>query len=218
MQRWTSFTLRAGFIIGFLIVLPLMAMPSVAGFLDRLLYGPPESSVSPVTKTDADFAPRKQPEKSKADASPAVYEAPLPEELNTSGNAGNFQPPPPPLQRAPDFLSRTDRPAPIHDSNDQAEVGPLDQATAQKIDSVRSRLEELGAEYVRLEMSEDGRTFHCLCDMQLGGETKETQPFEATRHDPVAAAEAVLANVEAWRKAERSPARAPKSGPEARPR
>lgn len=216
MQRWTSFTLRAGFIIGFLIVLPVMAMPSVAGFLDRLLYGQPENSVSPMTKTDADFAPRRQPEKSKPDASPAVYEVPLSEE--TSGIAGNFQPPPPPLQRAPDFLSRTQRPASIHDSADQSEVGPLDQATAQKIDAVRSRLEELGAEYVRLEMSEDGRTFHCLCDMQLGGEARETQPFEATRNDPVAAAEAVLANVQAWRNAERSPARVPKSGPAGRPR
>ena len=69
-----------------------------------------------------------------------------------------------------------------------------------KIDAVRSRLEELGAEYVRLEMSEDGRTFHCLCDMLLENSAGKTQPFEATRNDPVAAAEAVLENVEAWRK------------------
>ena len=102
MQRWTSFTLRAAFIVGFLIVLPVMAMPSVAGFLDRLLYGQPESSVPPVTKTDAELVPRKQPEKSKADASPAIYEVPLSEEPAPGGIAGNLQPPPPPLQRAPE--------------------------------------------------------------------------------------------------------------------
>ncbi|MBC7856269.1 MAG: hypothetical protein IAF94_22795 [Pirellulaceae bacterium] len=205
MQRWTSFTLRAGFIIGFLIVLPVMAMPSVASFLDRLLYGQPESSVPLVIKADAEFAPRKQPEQSRADASPAAYEVPLPEEPSASGIAGNFQPPPPSLQRAPDFLPRDEKLTPGNDSVDPVDVGPLDPATAQKIDAVRGRLEELGAEYVRLEMSEDGRTFHCLCDMLLGGGTKETQPFEATRNDPLAAAKAVLANVEAWRKAESTP-------------
>ena len=205
MQRWTSFTLRAGFIIGFLIVLPVMAMPSVAGFLDRLLYGQPESSVPPVVKADTEFAPRKQPAQSRTDASPAAYEVPLPDEPATSGIAGNFQPPPPSLQRAPDFLPRTKKPASNEDAVDPADLGPLDQATARKIDAVRGRLEKLGAEYVRLELSEDGRTFHCLCDMLLGGETRETQPFEATRNDPVAAAEAVLANVEAWRRAESTP-------------
>ena len=213
MQRWTSFTLRAVFIIGFLIVLPVMAMPSVASYLDRLLYGNGESSVSPVPEPEGSPV---RPVKSQPGASRATLEVPLSDEPAPSAIAERFHSaPPPPLQRAPDFLRRGGKGGLQEPTTD---VGPLDQATAQKIDAVRSRLEELGAEYVRLEMSEDGRTFHCLCDMLLGGNSKETQPFEASRNDPVAAAEAVLANVEAWRNAETSPARASKSGPASRPR
>ena len=140
------------------------------------------------------------------------------DEPDPSGLAGRIHSaPPPPLQRVPDFLPRAEQPGQNEPSAEPADVGPLDQATAKKIDVVRSRLEKLGADYVRLEMSEDGRTYHCLCDMLLENSGK-TQPFEATRNDPVAAAEAVLANVEAWRTAERTPAGASKGRPAVRPR
>ncbi|MCE9529454.1 MAG: hypothetical protein K8R36_25675 [Planctomycetales bacterium] len=222
MQRWTTYTLRAVFIIGFLIVLPVMAMPSVAKLLDGLLYGEPEKSV-PTTGAEPAPAPSKSV---VAEASQATHEVPLsadgtalPDELGSHGLAERFPvAPPPPLQRAPDFLPRGEGPAAGESATPAADVGPLDQATANQIDAVRGRLEELGAEYVRLEMSEDGRTFHCLCDMLLGGEGNKTQPFEATRNDPVAAVRAVLTNVEAWRNAERTPARGTKSGPQSRTR
>jgi hypothetical protein len=215
MQRWTTFTLRAAFIIGFLIVLPVMAMPSVAGFLDRLLYGHSESSLPPAREPDSPPMPRV---KTPADALQAAHEVPI-DEPDPSGIAARIRSaPPPPLQRAPDFLPRDEKSAPNDPSAEPADVGPLDQATAKKIDVVRSRLEVLGAEYVRLEMSEDGRTYNCLCDMLLENSDGKTQPFEATRTDPVAAAEAVLANVEAWRNAETAPAQASKGGPASRPR
>ena len=222
MQRWTSYTLRAVFIIGFLIVLPVMAMPSVAKLLDGLLYGEPEKS-GPTTGAEPAPAPNKL---SVAEASQATHEVPLypegttlPEESGSHSLGERFHvAPPPPLRRAPDFLPRDERPAAGEYATPAADVGPLDQATANQIDTVRGRLEELGAEYVRLEISEDRRTFHCLCDMLLGGEGNKTQPFEATRDDPVAAVQAVLTNVEAWRNAERTPARGTKSGPPPRTR
>lgn len=98
------------------------------------------------------------------------------------------------------------------------EVGPLDQATAARIDAIRGRLEEHGAEYVRLEMSADGREFHCLCHMLVGNDPSNIQPFEAVRKDPVDAVQAVLTSVESWRTAESAPVRSPKGGPETRPR
>ncbi len=199
MPRWTAFTFRAVFIVGFLIVLPVMAMPSVAGYLDRLLYGNAESSVPPMTEPVSTPAPKVQPQ---ADVSRATLELPLSDESAPFGNSERFQSPPPPqLQRAPAFLSHAKSIDAIQLTPD---VSPLDEATARKIDAVRSRLEELGAEYVRLEMSENGSTFHCHCEMLLEDDTGQTQPFEAIRSDPVAAAEAMLANVEAWRNADRS--------------
>ena len=215
MQRWTTFTLRAAFIIGFLIVLPVMAMPSVASFLDRLLYGNAESSLPPAKEPGSVREPRV---KTPADASQAAHEVPIVDEPDPSGIAARIHAAPPPLQRVPDFLPRDEKLGPSGPSAEPADVGPLDQATAKKIDAVRGRLEELGADYVRLEMSEDGRSFHCLCDMLLENSGGKTQPFEATRDDPVAAAEAVLANVEAWRNVERAPARTSKGGPASRPR
>ncbi|MFN0018989.1 MAG: hypothetical protein ACKVP0_12065 [Pirellulaceae bacterium] len=222
MQRWTSYTLRAVFIIGFLIVLPVMAMPSVATLLDGLLYGEPEKSGP---KTEVEPAPSLN-KSAVAEASQATHEVPLPseggalpEEPGSHSLTERFpSAPPPPLQHAPDFLPRGEGSAAGESATPAADVGPLDQATANQIDAVRGQLEELGAEYVRLEMSEDGRTFHCLCDMLLGGDGNKTQPFEATRNDPVAAVQAVLTNVEAWRNAERTPARGTKSGPPPRTR
>src|SRR5436190_6135291 len=76
MQRWTSYTLRAVFIIGFLIVLPVMAMPSVAKLLDGLLYGEPEKS-GPTTGAEPAPAPNTS---SVAEASQATHEVPLPSE------------------------------------------------------------------------------------------------------------------------------------------
>jgi len=214
--------LRAVFIIGFLIVLPVMAMPSVATLLDGLLYGQPEKS-GPTTGVEP--APMLN-KLTVAEASQATHEVPLPSEgSDLPAEPGSHSlaerfpaAPPPPLQQSPDFLPRGERPAAVESTTPAADVGPLDQATANRIDAVRGRLEELGAEYVRLEMSEDGRTFHCLCDMLLGDEGNMTQPFEATRTDPVAAVQAVLTNVEAWRNAERAPVRGTKSGPPPRTR
>jgi hypothetical protein len=216
MQRWTTFTLRAAFIVGFLIVLPVMAMPTVASFLDRLLYGNSESSLPPARQSDSEPVPRA---KTPPDASQATHEVPIVDEPDPSGIATRIHAaPPPPLQRVPDFLPRAETPGQNGPAAKSADVSPLDLATAAKIDAVRGRLEELGAQYVRLEMSEDGRTFHCLCDMLLENGGGKTQPFEATRSDPVAAAQAVLANVEAWRIAERTPVRTSIGGPASSPR
>lgn len=220
MQRWTSYTLRAVFIIGFLIVLPVMALPSVATFVDGLLYGQPKSSVPA-----GESKPAAEPTRTTVlEATQATHLTPLAssssvlEESGPLSIAERFPSKPPHMPPAPEFLLRDEEPGANEHAGPAAEVGPLDEATALQIDAVRGRLEELGAEYVRLEMSEDGRTFHCLCDMLLAGEGSKTQPFEATRSDPVAAVQAVLTNVEAWRSAERAPARVLQTGPPTRTR
>jgi hypothetical protein len=209
MRRWTSFTLRALFIVGFLIVLPVMAMPQVAAVLDQLLYGETESSV-PRVGAEKDGAVPLPQSTARRDESTASHVAPLDEDVSRASLERLSSSPPPPLRREPDFLSPpAAKETHVGESPSPADVGPLDQGTAAKIDGVRRRLEELGAEYVRLEMSEDGREFHCLCQMAVNNNPEQFQPFEATRNDPVAAAQAVLQNVETWRNAERAPGRNP---------
>ena len=223
MRHWTSYALRAGFIVGFLIVLPVMAMPKVAALLDRLLYGEPQSNLPPPSETGKSLIPRRS---EAADDAPVTHELPLQTESPISSKlpvdlnpASPFQAGPPALPSSPDFVRQAGNSEPEpNPAQSGPDVGPLDQATAAKIAVVRGRLEELGAEYVRLEMSADGREFHCLCHMLVSNDPSQIQPFEATRKDPVAAAQAVLSNVQAWRIAERAPLGAPKRGPPARPR
>ena len=222
-MRWTSYALRAGFIVGFLIVLPVMAMPKMASLLDRLLYGESESTLPPASGIGGSVTP---PESKTKDGATAIYESPLQTESPNSSElpvdldrTSPFNAGPPAMSPSPDFVRQAGNAEPAANRDEsEADIGPLDQATATKIDLVRSRLELLGAEYVRLEMSADGREFHCLCHMLLASDPSQIQPFEATRKDPVAAARAVLANVEAWRTAKRTPDRGSKSGPGGNPR
>jgi hypothetical protein len=215
MQRWTTFALRAAFILGFLVVLPVIALPSVARFLDEMLYGTLERTVPIAPDSSSLPAPRTS---GLAQAIPASLEVPVPDDSLPPEGARVPTVPPPEFRSVPDFLPAAEPPVSSLTSQKSAsEVSPLDKATAKKIDAIRRQLEELGAAYVRLEMSEDGLSFHCFCEMQLknGG---RTQSFEATRNDPVAAAEAVLAEVDGWRKGESSAAGGSKRGPELPPR
>jgi hypothetical protein len=76
-----------------------------------------------------------------------------------------------------------------------------DQAIAQ-LQSLRERLEELGADYVVVEVL-DGPRYRFFCRMLVDDRSRFTKPFEATSFDPVAAGRQVLQSVEAWRMAGR---------------
>jgi hypothetical protein len=225
MQRWTSFALRTGFIVGFLIVLPVIAMPKVAALLDQLLYGESKSTLPSVASEKDLSSPHPSPGPGQANAQPAALDVPrvaknarLLESPERSSLGRRLQPPPT-MAPSADFVRQAGNSEPERRPVEPAsDVGPLDEATAARIDVIRGRLEELGAQYVRLEMSADGREFHCLCHMLVGNDPSNLQPFEAMRTDPVDAAQAVLTSVEAWRTAERTPAPSPRSGPETRPR
>jgi hypothetical protein len=76
-----------------------------------------------------------------------------------------------------------------------------DQAIA-RLQQIRQRLEQLGAEYVIVESLEGGRyRFHCR--MLIDERSRFTKPFETSSFDPVAAGEQVLQSVQAWRAAAR---------------
>src|SRR3954471_6503202 len=147
MQRWTSFTLRAVFILGFLVVMPVMALPQVAGLLDRLLYGHSENTVPPLKVEEEHGALSTTRHTATAqEAARAGHEMPLDgegsDQFASPGHAtlaSLAHVNPPPLKPAPDFLPQKQV---VRDVQPSAEVGPLDQATAARIDAVRRRLEE----------------------------------------------------------------------------
>ena len=212
MQRWTTFALRAAFILGFLVVLPVIALPSVARFLDEMLYGTPERTVPFAPDSSSLQAPQTS---GLAHATPASLEVPVPDDSLPPEGARVPTVPPPEFRSVPDFLPAAEPSvARLTPQKSASGLSPLDEATAKKIDAIRTQLEELGAAYVRLEVSEDGLSFHCLCEMLPRNGGGKTQSFEATRNDPIIAAEAVLDSVEAWRKADSSAAGGSKRGPE----
>jgi hypothetical protein len=106
-------------------------------------------------------------------------------------------PSPPLLAPAPPFAPLDPRPAASPTANSQPQV---DDATMARLEQMRKRLEQLGAEHVFVEMLESG-SFRFECRMLVDDRSRFTRPFEATAHDPLAAGEQVLRSVEAWRAA-----------------
>src|SRR5436190_17560866 len=101
MQRWTTFALRAAFILGFLIVLPVIALPSVARVLDELLYGTPQSTIPSAPDSGSSPAPRAS---ELAHATPAALELPLPDDSFPPDAERIPAVPPPEFRSVPDFL------------------------------------------------------------------------------------------------------------------
>jgi hypothetical protein len=82
----------------------------------------------------------------------------------------------------------------------------IDDRVIARLQQVRQRLEELGAEFVIAETVDGGARYRFHCRMLVDGRSRFTRPFEATSFDPVAAADQVLKEVETWRSAANSAA------------
>ena len=65
---------------------------------------------------------------------------------------------------------------------------------------ISRRLQELGADYLRLEtLDAQGGQYRFQCRVSLAGNSAYSRPFEASAADPVEAMERVLKEVESWR-------------------
>lgn len=198
-------SLRAIFLFGFVIAMPVLALPPVARRIDQLLYGPPPTDFgrAPLAALPTEeLSPSKGGQVARAsydEASPAA---------SASEAAGFVQSMSPPL------LAPTPEFAPLTPPN----ATPLAAAPEPKIDErmiarlhqIRQRLEQLGAEYVIVETQDSG-SFRFHCRMLIDERSRFTRPFEASSFDPVAAGEQVLRGVEAWRAAAVGPTAHPGS-------
>lgn len=197
-----TLSLRAIFIIGFVIVMPLLALPAVARRLDNLLYGPPPATTAH-SRLRKELAPVLESTAAEG-ISPASYdEVNVPSATRRDPSAGldGLRTAPPSLNPFPAF----DRLATGGESGGAAsDAAPaLDNATAARLAQIRSELESLGAEYILLETTDGSGTYRFHCQMKVSDEAPYSREFEATAGEPLAAAERVLGEVSAWRTASR---------------
>jgi hypothetical protein len=198
LMRFLS--LRAMFLLGFVVAMPVLALPNVARRIDELLYGAPPTDFGRAPNA----APPTQeliPSQAVGHVSPARFDEPSPAAVGVVPAAFESAASPPPLAPAPQFAP----PSPPAAAAISAAPEPkIDERTIVRLQQIRQRLEQLGAEYVIVE-TQDGGRFRFHCRMLLDQHSRFTRPFEAASFDCLAAGEQVLREVEAWRTAGSNP-------------
>jgi hypothetical protein len=205
------FSLRAIFLVGFIIAMPVLALPTVARRIDEWLYGaaPADFGRPPVPPplTAEPIAPV-----ARLPVAPARFDEPSPAPqsyVQQASATGSYEPAirtplptsapfMPPNQVAPPAASPTEP--------------QIDERTIARLQQIRQRLEELGAEYVLVDTQDSGR-FRFHCRMIVDARLRATRSFEGASFDPVAAGEQVLVEVERWRTAPATIPATPVSGP-----
>lgn len=209
-----SLVLRSVFLLGFVIVMPLLALPSVARRLDALLYGdskrlpeedwdrsPPEAMPATEVAVATFAAPQLPPRPARGGESvpsPAAARQAPPELAETPTFPGAA----PEAIVARGRLASEDRPAAegrLAGAALPRASNVYDHMTARQVDGIRQELESMGAAYVLLELLEGTGQFRFHCQMLVNADRPETEAFEATADDPVAAAYEVLLAVQKWR-------------------
>jgi hypothetical protein len=192
------FSLRAIFLVGFIVAMPVLALPSVARRIDEWLYGaapadfgrppvPPPLTAEPIAPVAA-----------RSPVAPARFDEPSPAPQSyvqqASATSGYDTAAPPPLSASSPFA-----PATVPSTTLPSPAEPqIDERTIARLQQIRQRLEELGAEYVLVDTQDSGR-FRFHCRMIADARTRATRSFEGASFDPVAAGEQVLGDVEKWR-------------------
>jgi hypothetical protein len=191
MMRFLS--LRGLFLLAFVIAMPVLALPPVARWIDELLYGPPPTDFG---RPPQAFGPAPEAALAQAVAPSGYFDAspapPSPDGLDAAAASA------PPLAPPPVFAPLAPPPAQTPAPSPQPVV---DEATIARLQQIRQRLEDLGADYVVVDALEGSAGYRCLCRMLVDPRSRFTRPFEATAGDPLAAGEQVLREVEAWRMA-----------------
>jgi hypothetical protein len=195
-----TLSLRAIFLIGFVIVMPLLALPAVARRLDDWLYGPAPQSVSQSRLRKELAAVVDAP--AAEGISPASFEeisAAATDRRAPRGGLDAEHAPPPRLDPLPAF----DRYVGTAESASSSapDATPLGVAATDRLVQIRGQLEALGAEYILLETTDGSGSYHFRCQMSASDSAPNAREFEAIAADPLVAAERVLAEVSAWRTA-----------------
>lgn len=198
-MRWLS--LRACFLLGFAVGMPVLALPPVAQKIDDLLYGPPPAdfglppAISEETQVPTPPIPHVKRGHSATVAPSMGVESTHLKGVSTDANT-------PQLSPVPQFgaVASGENVSLREPSIPPGLPDPSWEATLARLQIIRHRLEGLGADYVLVESQEEG-AYRCYCQIRIAAHSPYTRPFEALASDPVAAGEAVLRQVEQWRQA-----------------
>jgi hypothetical protein len=167
-------SLRAVALLAFLFVMPLLAIPAVGKWYDAWLLG--EVSVQSSVEGQSGHSPKRR-------GAPPTFE---------SGAGIGLD----------EETASARQPASEGADAHRVVSAQATQDMAERFEAIPKRLQELGAEYLRLEsVDEEARQFRFVCRMPLGGSAAYSRPFEVTAADPVEAMERVLVEVEAWQTA-----------------
>jgi hypothetical protein len=203
------FSLRALFLLGFIVAMPVLALPSVAKRIDQLLYGaaPTDFGRAPVPPPTIEepVAPVAPSQTVKSSIAPARFDEVSPVNHNlvqpaqaitsaqpASGGTHYETANPPSLPASPPFA--------VTEPPSSSPEPQIDERTIARLQQLRDRLEQLGAEYVLVDVQDSGR-FRFHCRMLVDPRTRYTRAFDATSFDAAAAGEQVLKDVEKWRAA-----------------
>jgi hypothetical protein len=196
LMRFLS--LRAIFLLGFVVAMPILALPPVARRIDELLYGPAPSDFAQPPQA---APPLDEPQPlANGHILPARFEEPSPAAVAVTPGPANRPFSPPPLAASPDFAPA---PPPLNVARTGTAEPKVDERTMARLQQIRQQLEQLGAEHVLVE-TQDGGRFRFHCRMLVDDRTRFTRPFEASSFDCLAAGEQVLRDVETWRLAARA--------------
>jgi hypothetical protein len=185
-------SLRAWFLVAFVIAMPVLALPPVAVRVNEFLYGGAPSDFGQPPAAAPPIAPEViQPQVAEQDspASVSQQESGL---IRARGLDGVLSPAPP-LEARPAFAPLVAPKQPAAPTEVK-----IDETTLARLQQVRERLEALGAEYVIAEALDGSGEYHFHCRMLVDAQSRFTRPFEATAADPLTAAEQVLRDVEMW--------------------
>jgi hypothetical protein len=186
----TSLVLRSLFLLGFVLAMPLLAVPSVVRWADEFLYGEPSTTpAAPAEAREGELPADAQVVQAVLET-PLTSSSPMPSGDGQGRGLDSVATQPPEMPPSPDF------PASPFDSSPAVEPAG---AAPGRLGEIRQRLEDLGAEYIRLEAATGTGEYHCQCRMLLAPGSAETETFEASGLEATSVAEQVLKAVEAWR-------------------
>src|SRR6478609_2258776 len=136
------FSLRAIFLLGFIVAMPVLALPSVARRIDEWLYGAPPADFGrapvPPPLTDEPIVPV-----ARSNVAPARFDEPSPAPqsyVQQASATGRYEPAAaPPLSASSPFAPATVRSTTLP----PAAEPQIDERTIARLQQIRQRLEEL---------------------------------------------------------------------------
>lgn len=187
MNSSLTLALRLAVMLVFLVSMPVLAIPQVNAWADRVIFG-----ASKPVPSQANLAVTKSPPRNEVPVLAIARHAPG-EATSTPGSGRSDA-----LVARNDQFKAIENPEP---SNSIQRLTPtVDALDHERFHSIQLRLQKLGVDYLVLEQQASGESpeFRFHCRIPVPGSAAYSRPFEARDASPLRAMQVVLAEVETW--------------------